>query len=109
MHDLETLKKRNAMPASYIHAPHKGEMIFVLNYYSNGIAEQVAIITRVIDPKTVNVMVLPDGGIPSANTDLPFFQSKRDALAHLATLPPDLKNNVPVGYWPHQPNYDGVN
>jgi hypothetical protein len=109
MHDLDTIIKRNAMPASYTHAPTKGETVIIRNVYSNGINEHPAIVTRKFTEKLINVMVMPDGGHPFPQIDVEFFQTKKEAIAHLATLLPGEKEEKRVAYWPTHTSMEGMN
>lgn len=83
--------------------PRKGDVVIVLNVLSNGTDEQAAIVTRVWDQgKDVNVMVLPDSGVPNAQCDVPFFETREAARLYLKTLDEEIQDAIVVAFWPRR-------
>lgn len=95
MHGLDVIVERNRIAAMY---PNLTDCVIVRNIFSNGEFEHPAIVTRRVDRDTINVMILPDGGVPHAVIGVRFFQTKDEAEAHLASLG-DRRWEVNVAYW----------
>jgi len=62
-------------------SPTQGRTVIVqgLGVASNGINTQAAVVTRMWSPTMVNLMVLPDAGVPYALTSVVFCQDETEA------------------------------
>lgn len=69
--------------------PHVGQIVILVNVFSNGLNSHPAIITRVwkYNEDTcegmVNATLFPDAAAPSYHTSIPFFTDKGSADYHL--------------------------
>lgn len=77
--------------------------VVIKGVQSNGSDEQSAIVTRVWgngepalnEPVCINVMVLPDCGVPFSATSVSMFENRRAAMKYLEVNPSNR-----VCFWP---------
>lgn len=81
-------------------SPKKCDIVCVYNLMSNGILEHPAIVTRRWTGRIVNLMVLPDAGVPFALQNIEFFQTREEAVNFISNLDPENKYKKIVAFWP---------